>query len=98
MMTIVKQCLQQLIDAIDDGKFHLNDEQCEMIMMHIGFLANAESKFSKYQACEYLKLPRSTFDAHVAAGKIPRGRQQPGFKEIFWLKKDLDKFRNILLK
>ena len=48
---------------------------------------------SKYQACNYLNVSRATFDNYVSDGKIPRGIHQQGFKELYWLKKDLDKFR-----
>lgn len=49
-------------------------------------------KLSKYQVCKYLKISRATFDNYVKAKKIPKGRKQIGFKELFWYKKDLDKF------
>ena len=32
-------------------------------------------------------------DNYVRAGKIPKGRKQQGFKELFFYKKDLDKFK-----
>lgn len=50
----------------------------------------AENKYSKYQACKYLGISRATFDRYVKDGIIPEGRRQQGFKEIFYLKKDLD--------
>ena len=39
---------------------------------------------------KYLKVSRATFDNYVRAGKIPKGRKQIGFKELYWYKKDLD--------
>lgn len=47
-------------------------------------------KLSKYQACKYLNVSRATFDNYVRDKKIPKGRKQQGFKELFWYKKDLD--------
>ena len=35
-------------------------------------------------------ISRATFDRYVKDGIIPKGRRQQGFKEIFYLKKDLD--------
>ena len=42
---------------------------------------------------KYLNISRATFDNYVRAGKIPKGRKQQGFKELFFYKKDLDKFK-----
>lgn len=56
------------------------------------WITNKNEKLSKYQACKYLKVSRATFDNYVKAKKIPNGRKQIGFKELFWYKKDLDKF------
>lgn len=53
-------------------------------------ITNKNEKLSKYQACKYLKVSRATFDNYVRAGKIPKGRKQIGFKELYWYKKDLD--------
>ena len=57
-------------------------------------MTQSNVKYSKYQAINYLNISRATFDNYVADGKIPKGRKQQGFKEIFWLKSDLDKFKN----
>lgn len=46
---------------------------------------------SKYEACLYLNMSRSTFDSNVKQGVIPKGKKRLGFKEIYWLKSDLDK-------
>ena len=45
---------------------------------------------SNYEACIYLGLARSTFDKYVANGIIPKGKHRAGFKELYWIKKDLD--------
>ena len=42
----------------------------------------------------YKNYYESVCSIYVADGKIPKGRKQQGFKEIFWLKSDLDKFKN----
>ena len=39
-------------------------------------------------------MSRATFDKYVSKGKIPKGRKQQGFKELFYFKKDLDKIKN----
>jgi hypothetical protein len=36
-----------------------------------------------------------TVDYYVRKGYIPHGRQEVGFKEIFWYKKDILKFKEI---
>lgn len=43
-------------------------------------------------------ISRATFDNYVREGKIPKGLKQPGFKELFWLKRDLDEIKEKLQK
>lgn len=45
---------------------------------------------SKIQACDYLGVSRATFDNYVKNGWIPKGYKQDGFKELSWMKSDLD--------
>ena len=44
----------------------------------------------KIQACDYLGVSRATFDNYVKNGWIPKGYKQDGFKELSWMKSDLD--------
>lgn len=53
---------------------------------------NTEEYISKYEACRYLNISRSTFDAYVKDGKLPKGKKRIGFKELAWTKKELDKY------
>jgi excisionase family DNA binding protein len=64
----------------------------------LSFISNKNEKLSKYQACKYLNISRATFDNYVREGKIPKGRKQQGFKELFFYKKDLDKYLETLNK
>ena len=88
-LEMLKTCLQQVINNIDAGNSYLDESQCEEIL---GILI--QDKYSKYQACKYLNISRSTFDRYVKSGIIPPGRKQQGFKEIFYLKQDLDNVKN----
>lgn len=45
---------------------------------------------SKIQACDYLGVSRATFDNYVKNGWIPKGYKQDRFKELSWMKSDLD--------
>lgn len=54
------------------------------LLMRIG-----EEKLSKYQACKLVNCSRATFDNLVRAGKLPKGRKQIGFKELYWRKSEI---------
>lgn len=41
---------------------------------------------SKAQACDYLKVSRSTFDQMIRNGLIPKGEKHRGLKELTWKK------------
>lgn len=89
MLSIIKELLLKIINDIDTGNSNLSAKECEEVIDY----SNKNEKLSKYQACKYLNISRATFDNYVRAGKIPKGRKQQGFKELFFYKKDLDKFK-----
>lgn len=93
-LELLKISLETIISSIDSGNSNISDEQCDEVLSLLNKVINPESKYSKYQACEYLGLSRATFDNLVREGIIPRGRKQQGFKELFYLKKDLDDAKN----
>lgn len=61
-------------------------------MSNLKELTDKEKRLSKYQACQYLNVSRATFDNYVREGKLPKGKKEAGFKELFYTKKDLDTF------
>ena len=94
MIKIVRTLLFKIIDDIDSGNSNLDEKECEEIIEYLTFLSNREEKLSVYQACKYLNVSRATFDNWVKEGKLPKGRKQAGFKELFYYKKDLEKYKN----
>lgn len=89
-MQLIKKLLLKIINDIDAGNSNLNEEECKEVIDYVTFITNRNEKLSKYQACKYLNVSRATFDNYVRDKKIPKGRKQQGFKELFWYKKDLD--------
>lgn len=92
-LKILATSLQQIVDNIEANNTHASEEELIEICDAIGFIANPESKLSKYQAIKFLGISRATFDNYVAKGLIPKGMEQQGFKEKFWYKRDLVKFK-----
>ena len=90
-LELLKIGLQQMIDNIDSGNSNASDPECDAILELINKITNTQNKLSKYQACKYLGISRSTFDNYVREGKIPKGIKEQGFKELFWTKESLDK-------
>lgn len=93
-LKLTKELLLKIANSIDENSSYINTEQYEELLSTVNFMTQSNVKYSKYQAINYLNMSRATFDNYVADGKIPKGRKQQGFKEIFWLKSDLDKFKN----
>ena len=83
MIKIIKEILLKIIDDIDTGNSNLSSEECEEVIEYLSGITNKNEKLSKYQACNYLKISRATFDNYIRAKKIPKGRKQIGFKELF---------------
>ena len=93
-LKLTKELLLKIANSIDENSSYINTEQYEELLSTVNFMTQSNVKYSKYQAINYLNISRATFDNYIADGKIPKGRKQQGFKEIFWLKSDLDKFKN----
>ena len=92
MIGLIRSLLQNCIDRIDAGNSNLSaEEEIELIEL-LKKYTNKDRKFSKYQACTYLNMSRATFDKYVRDGKIPKGKKEAGFKELFYLESDLREF------
>ena len=92
MIGLIRSLLQNCIDRIDAGNSNLSaDEEMKVIEL-LKKYTNKDRKLSKYQACEYLNMSRATFDKYIREGKIPKGKKEAGFKELFYMESDLRKF------
>ena len=89
MIGLIKSLLQNCIDRIDSGNSNLSTEEEIEIIELLKKYTNKDRKFSKYQACQYLNISRATFDKYIREGKIPKGKKEAGFKELFWKESEL---------
>lgn len=94
MIRVVRSLLQKLIDDIDTGNTNINEEDALEIIDKLKELRKKDVPMSKYQAYTYLNISRATFDNLVKSGKLPEGKHVAGFKELFWFKKDIDRYIN----
>ena len=90
---LLRLTLQNAINNIDCGNSNASEEQCDELIDLINKITNTQTKLSKYQACKYLNISRATFDNWVRDGKLPKGRKEQGFKELFWTKESLDNIK-----
>ena len=94
MLKLIKELLLKVIDSIDAGNSNITEEEAIELTKVIQSYTDRDQKLSKYQACQYLNISRASFDNYVKAGILPKGKKEAGFKELFWVKKDLDAFKN----
>ena len=92
MIKLIKSLLQNCIDRIDSGNSNLSTEEGLEVIEILKKYTNKDKKLSKYQACQYLNISRATFDKYVRDGKIPKGKKEAGFKELFWNEHDIRAF------
>ena len=90
MLQLIKTALKQFIDDIDSGNSNISEQQQEELLSLL--LQFNQKEYSKIEAANYIGVSRATFDNYINRGWIPKGRKRQGFKELFWYKKDLDKF------
>ena len=91
MLKVIKSLLERIINDIDCGNSNITEDEAMDIIKIIKSYTDKTQRLSKYQACQKLNVSRATFDNLVREGVIPRGEKVVGFKELFWLEKDLDK-------
>lgn len=92
MINVIRDQLKRIIDDIDCGNTNLSEEEEMEVIKTLRKLARKDLPLSKSQAYTYLGISRATFDNLVREGKLPKGKKQQGFKELFWYKKDLKKY------
>ena len=90
MLELIKSALYQFINDIDSGNSNINEQQQEELLSLL--LQFNQKEFSKTEAAKYIGVSRATFDNYINKGLIPKGEKRAGFKELFWYKKDLNKF------
>lgn len=94
MLEVIKKLLAKVINDIDAGNSNITENEAIALTKIIQTYTDKSVKMSKYQACRYLNMSRASFDNYVREGRIPRGKKEMGFKELFWQQKDLDNFKN----
>ena len=92
MISVLQKLLRKIDQDIDAGNSNLTEEEALEVAEILKEYTRRDKPMSKYQAYTYLNISRATFDNLVSEGKLPKGVKVPGFKELFWYKKDLDKY------
>ena len=92
MLNIIRNLLLKIVDNIDSGNSNITEKEALEITKVLQSYTDKTVKMSKYQACQYLNISRATFDNYVREGRLPRGKKEAGFKELFYTQKDLDEF------
>ncbi|MEE1072027.1 MAG: hypothetical protein U0L26_06485 [Cellulosilyticum sp.] len=90
MLTLLKKQLLKLVDDLDAGNTHLEEDEVIKLCDFVSELTRQDTRMSKYKAYTYLNVSRATFDNYVAQGLLPKGKKEAGYKELSWYKKDLD--------
>jgi predicted DNA-binding transcriptional regulator AlpA len=92
MLSVIKEQLLKIIDDIDCGNSNISEEDAVNVIKCLKKYTRKDTPLSKAQAYTYLNISRATFDNLIREGKLPKGKKQQGFKELFWFKKDLNKY------
>lgn len=93
MLKVIRNLLLKIVDNIDAGNSNITENEAIELAKVLQSYTDKTVKMSKYQACQYLNVSRATFDNYVREGKLPRGKKEAGFKELFYTQKDLDEFK-----
>lgn len=94
MISVLQKLLRKIDQDIDAGNSNLTEEETLEVAEILKEYTRKDKPMSKYQAYTYLNISRATFDNLVSEGKLPKGVKVAGFKELFWYKRDLDKYIN----
>lgn len=92
MLKVIRNLLLKIVNNIDAGNSNITENEAIELAKVLQSYTDKIVKMSKYQAYQYLNVSRATFDNYVREGRLPRGKKEAGFKELFWAQKDLDEF------
>lgn len=92
MLKVIRNLLLKIVNNIDAGNSNITENEAIELAKVLQSYTDKTVKMSKYQAYQYLNISRATFDNYVREGRLPRGKKEAGFKELFWAQKDLDEF------
>lgn len=92
MLKVIRNLLLKIVNNIDAGNSNITENEAIELAKVLQSYTDKTVKMSKYQAYQYLNVSRATFDNYVREGRLPRGKKEAGFKELFWAQKDLDEF------
>ena len=92
LISVIRKQLVNIINNIDAGNSNLTEDEALSVMKAIAKYSRKDAPLSKSAACAYLGIGRSKFDSLVRGGKLPSGKKLLGFKELHWVKRDLDKY------
>lgn len=93
MIKVIRNLLVKIVNDIDAGNSNITENEAMELTKVLQSYTDKTVRMSKYQAYQYLNVSRATFDNYVREGKLPRGKKEAGFKELFWIQKDLDEFK-----
>lgn len=93
MIRVLQSLLRKIDKDIDAGNSNITEEESLKIVELLKEYTRKDTPMSKYQAYTYLNISRATFDNLVKEGKLPMGKKVAGFKELFWCKQDLDRYK-----
>jgi predicted DNA-binding transcriptional regulator AlpA len=91
--TIIIKMLRTLADNMENDKqpkYNSNLTEEEMDTLLEDYARLNDDKLNKVHACRFLNMSRATFDRRIAEGKIPRGKKEAGWKELYWSKRELE--------
>ena len=88
---MIKKLLLGIVDDIDSDNSNATEEEQIKIIRCLQKYTRKDKLLNKYQAYSYLNISRATFDRYVREGKIPKGKKEPGSKELKWSEKEIRK-------
>lgn len=90
MLKLIRNELQRLVNNIDSGNSNITEQEANDLLEILTKIG--EEKLSKTQASKLINCSLPTFDRLVKENKLPKGKKQIGFKELYWLKSDILKY------
>ena len=90
MIDLIERELVNVLDRIHSGNSNFTEEQQNQLIYLLRSFNSEE--LSSEQAANYLGVCNKTFRNYIEKGWIPEGIKEPG-KTKYWLKSDLDKWK-----
>lgn len=98
MLKELERMLADVLGRVRSGECKVDDDLIVKIVKVCEEEADERRPLVKTEAAERLGVTTRSIDRYIKAGLLHKGRKRRGHKSLYWLKSDIDEYKEKLHK